>query len=433
MTGDDLAARAILSALRSGVVPSHGLDRLVTGLDALEAAFVDELDFVATGKGTSKWLNGAYGAGKTFAARYLCARARTRGFATAEVQVSVTETPLHRLEAVYRRLVERLETSSDGPNAFRAIVDAWLYRVGNEVTELQGLEENDPRMADAIEQRLEDKLAGLSRRAPAFAQVLRAYYRALHDADFRSAQGLLAWLGGQPHTERVLLKKAGVRGAVDGQAALNFLSGLLQLLQELDMPGLVLVLDEVETLQRLPQDARAKSLNVLRQLVDGLAAGQFPGLCVILTGTPEFFTGARGIRALPPLHQRVQADFGDEVKFDNLRAPQVRLPPFDEERLLSVGRKVRTLYPAGNPERLERRIDAAFLRDFVKQVTSAFGGQVALAPRMFLRELVDVMDRVDQHEDFDPRKNFKLVLAADELTAEERAAVKGGRAPAAGG
>lgn len=79
-----------------------------------------ELDFVATGKGASKWIRGEYGTGKTFAARYLCAEARAKGFATSEVQISINDTPLHQLETVYRRLVERLETDADGPNAFQA-------------------------------------------------------------------------------------------------------------------------------------------------------------------------------------------------------------------------------------------------------------------------------------------------------------------------
>ncbi len=116
----------IVSALRSGVVPSTGLEHLVTGLDSLVSAVDDELDFVAGGKGVSKWIRGEYGTGKTFAARYLCAHARKRRFATAEVQISINDTPLHHLETVYRRLIERLETAADGPNAFQAVVEGWL-------------------------------------------------------------------------------------------------------------------------------------------------------------------------------------------------------------------------------------------------------------------------------------------------------------------
>jgi hypothetical protein len=44
-----------------------------------------------------KAVRGEYGSGKTFFTRWLQERAMARGFAVAEVQVSETETPLHRL------------------------------------------------------------------------------------------------------------------------------------------------------------------------------------------------------------------------------------------------------------------------------------------------------------------------------------------------
>lgn len=418
-------AQSIVSALRSGVVPAEGLHLLSTGLEALEAAVDAELDFVATGRGAAKWLRGDYGAGKTFTARALCARARARGFATAEVQISINDTPLHHLETVYRRLVERLETAEDGPHAFEAIVDTWLYQLGDEVKALHHLAEDDPRFAELTGQRLEDKLAALSQRTPVFAQVLRAYHHAQHANQLATAQGLLGWLGGQPHTGAAVLHQAGARGALDGAAALSFLAGLLVLLRQSGSRGLVLVLDEVETLQRLNAQTREKSLNALRQLVDALAADQLPGLYLVVTGTHDFFEGYKGLKALPPLYQRVQGRFTDDPRFDNLRAPQVRLLPFDEARLLAVARRVRALYPAVHPERLAARVDDDFLALLVRQVTAGFGGQVAVAPRLFLRELVDVLDRVDQHEDYEPRAHYRLERLDEGLTDEELAARQG--------
>lgn len=416
---------AIVNALRSGLVPNAGLDYFATGLDALVATVNEDLDFVASGKGLSKWIRGEYGTGKTFAARYLCAKARERKFASAEVQISTNDTPLHHLETVYRRLIEKLETSADGPNAFQAIVEGWLYQLGDEVTRLRGIAEDDPGFADATEQRLEDKLADLSKRNPAFAQVLRAYHRATHEGDFATAQGLIAWLGGQPHTDRSVLKSAGTKGKVDGQASLTFLAGLLQLLRQSGYAGLVVVLDEVETVQRMNTQTREKSLNALRQLMDMLAKEELPGLYLVVTGTRDFFEGYKGLKALAPLYQRVQVNFTDDARFDNLKAPQVRLMPFTGERLLTVGTRIRNLYPAKNPERVAERVDDTFLRGLVSQVTTGFGGKVALAPRLFLRELIDVMDRVDIHEAYDPKAHYKLELEDIKLTPEELAAKHG--------
>lgn len=42
-----------------------------------------------------------------------------------------------------------------------------------------------------------------------------------------------------------------------------------------------------------------------------------------------------------------------------------------------------------------------------------------------MRELVDVLDRVDIHADYDPAANYKLDLADSKLTAEELAAKHG--------
>ncbi len=422
-------AGEVVSALRAGLVPRRGLQHFATGLEPLRKAVFEELDFVAKSKGLSKWIRGEYGAGKTFAARYLCAEARSRGFATSEVQVSINDTPLHHLETVYRRLIERLETAADGTNAFQPIIEGWLYQLGEEVRRVRGLSEDDPSFADATEERLEDKLADLSRRNPAFAQVLRGYHRALHEGDYATAQGLLAWLAGQPHTDRNVMSTVGVRGKIDGQAALTFLAGILQLLRQSGYEGLVVVLDEVETVQRMNSQSREKALNALRQLMDMLASDELPGLYLVVTGTRDFFEGYKGLKNLTALYQRVQVNFGADARFDNLRAPQVRLLPFDEERLFNVGQRIRDLYPTDNGDRIKEKVSDGFLRSLVGQVTRGFGGKVAVAPRLFLRELTDVLDRVDQHAEFDPAAHYKLTVDEAQLTPEELAAARGEAVP----
>ena len=51
------------------------------------------------------------------------------------------------------------------------------------------------------------------------------------------------------------------------------------------------------------------------------------------------------------------------------------------------------------------------------------GGKVGVAPRIFLKKLVaDVMDRIDQFPDFNPREHYALTITESELTAVERQA-----------
>jgi bacteriophage exclusion system BrxC/D-like protein len=116
----------ILDALRHGTVSRDGVAAFAVGMERFQSTLEAELDAVARGRGTFKAVRGEYGSGKTFFARWLQERARGAGFATSEVQVSETETPLHRSEAVYRRLIERLATSDTPDGALRSVVDAWF-------------------------------------------------------------------------------------------------------------------------------------------------------------------------------------------------------------------------------------------------------------------------------------------------------------------
>ena len=425
--------REVIDALRRGAVPQAGLDLLAVGLDRFETAVDEDLDAVASGGSVFKAVRGEYGSGKTFFSRWLGERAKRRNFAATEVQVSETETPLHRLETVYRRLTERLATSSFPPSALRPIVDAWFYALEEDVLAARTVEAADAEaLSREVEALLARRLAEVSRTAPTFAAALRGYRAALARGDQATAQAVLAWLGGQPNVSAAARRAAGVRGDLDHFGALGFLQGLLAVLRDCGHPGLLLVLDEVETLQRVRSDARDKALNSLRQLVDEVHAGRFPGLYLLITGTPAFYDGPQGAQRLAPLAQRLATDFCTDPRFDNPRAVQVRLPGFTIGALTELGGKVRDLYTDGSqaPDRIAALVDDAYVADLARAVAGRLGGKVGVAPRLFLKKLVgDVLDRVDQFPDFDPRQHYALTLATAEMSEIERNAASADEVP----
>ena len=418
--------REIIDALRRGTVPQRGLDVFAVGLGHLEPALDGELRAVAEGGAGFKAIRGEYGSGKTFFARWLQERAKRAGFAAAEVQVSEAETPLHRLETVYRRALERLSTADTFQGAFRSIVDGWFYGLEEEVLAEGRVGPSDAAaLTAATETLLEKRLSAISRATPQFALALRSYRHARAAGDAAIADGLIAWLAGQPHVGAAAKRAAGIKGEVDHFAALSFLRGLLTVLRDSGYAGLVLVLDEIETLQRVRGDVREKGLNALRQLIDEVDGGRFPGLYLVITGTPAFYDGPQGVRRLEPLAQRLHVDFGAGARFDNPRAVQVRLPGFDHARLVEVGLKVRDLYAgdAAARDRVLAMADDAYVADLARAVAGDLGGRIGVAPRLFLKKLVgDVLDRIDQHPDFDPRQHYRLTIADGELTRVESAA-----------
>src|SRR4051812_7964103 len=339
--------RDIVNALRKGTVPQRGLDFFAVGLGRFEPVVAGELAEVAGGGSGFKAVRGDYGCGKTFFGRWVQEVAKRKGFAVAEVQVSETETPLHRLETVYRRAMEGLSTADCFLGAFRSVLDGWFYGLEEDVLAEGGEDSGDEAaLARRSDELLEQRLVEVTRATPQFAAALRAYRTAQRNGDHATAEGLAGWLAGQPHVAASIKRAAGIKGEVDHFAALSFLRGLLLILKDSGFSGLVLVLDEIETLQRVRGDVREKGLNALRQLIDGIGGGRFPNPFLLVTGAPAFFDGPPGVHRLEPLAQRLHVDFQTDPRFDNPRAVQLRLSPFDHGRLLEVGIKVRDLFLA---------------------------------------------------------------------------------------
>src|ERR1700722_9126109 len=179
----------VIDALRRGTVPQAGLDLFAVGMDRFERAIDEELDGVAAGRATFKAVRGEYGSGKTFFARWLAERAKRRGMAAAEIQISETETPLHRLETVYRRLAEQLCTAAYPPSALREIVAAWFYTLEEDVLAEGTIQPEDAgALTEGVDVLLERRLADVARTTPAFAAALRAYRHATIAGDHATAE-----------------------------------------------------------------------------------------------------------------------------------------------------------------------------------------------------------------------------------------------------
>src|SRR4029077_6724493 len=282
---------------------------------------------------------------------------------------------------------------------------------------------DDAALARRADELLEQRLVEITRATPQFAAALRSYRTAQRQDDHATAEGLAGWLAGERHVAASIKRVAGIKGDVDHFAALSFLRGLLLILRDSGYSGLVLVLDEIETLQLVRGDVRVKGLNALRQLIDDIDGGRFPNLYLMITGTPAFYDGPQGIQRLEPLAQRLHVDFQTEARFDNPRAVQLRLPPFDHDRLLEVGLKVRDLFLADcqTPDRGKRLANDQFIRTLARSVAGKLGGKVGIAPRLFLKKLVsDVLDRIDQFADFDPNQHYQLTIDSNEMTPVER-------------
>ena len=198
---------------------------------------------------------------------------------------------------------------------------------------------------------------------------------------------------------------------------------MLEIVKAVGYKGLVVVIDEAETILRMRSDSRHKSLNGIRQIAD--ASGSYPGMLWVFTGTPEFFDTRHGVAGLAPLHDRIR--FLKQGRFASLRQAHLELVPFDAERLRSVALRLRELSPTTDPDRRDRMVSTAFIDRLVAEVTAGFRGDVGVVPRQFLREFVTQLDLVEENPDYDPMTDYGF--QAKPMSAEEQRALLGESAP----
>lgn len=416
-------ARDIVDALRNGTVPQGGLHEYAVGLERHMEAMEEQLERVASGRGQVKFVRGEYGAGKTFLTHLLLETALKKRFVVSNVVIS-KDTPLHKMEEVYHEIVANLSTPRRKTTALKDLLDRWIHRVEDRLIRLEGFDEDDPRLVQRAHEEIETKLGGLAMEHSAFAAVLRAYYEANVRGDYALAQQLLGWLSGEKNVSAQVVRKAsGVKGSIDHTMVFPFVRILAEIAHQAGRAGFVVVLDEVETITRLPRkDIREQGLQNIRQIVDAVDEGHLPRCYFVFTGTPAFYDDRRGVPALSPLDERIRLEDPNDP-FPNYRQAQVALRPFDREKLLTVGRCIRDIYEVARGPLDRSRASDEYLEFLADRLTDKFGGRVEVVPRQFLRQLVDALDRVKDYEDYEPLGTLDTDLArelsSDNLTPVE--------------
>jgi hypothetical protein len=410
----------VFEALRKGLVPERGIDAFAEGIEKQRAELQRQLDLAAAGEGSIKFLRGGYGCGKTFMARLALLDAQSQGFATSFVVVSDNDLKFHRFDDVYRKVMGELGTAACPRGALGDILDRWI----GEVERTLMASGDDPEAADfdgKVRKRMDDDLVALTGgQAPQdFVRVIQTVFDCKQRGDTGEAGSLISWLCGSGNVGAGAKKIAGIKGDIGSRDALDYLRGVVEIVKAAGYKGLVIVIDEAETILRMRTDSRHKSLNGIRQIAD--AAGSYPGLLWLVTGTPDFFDTRQGVAGLAPLHDRIH--FLKQGRFASLRQAQLELTPFDAERLRSVALRLREFFPALDRARLEAEVSTRFIDRLVAEVTRGFRGDVGVVPRQFLREFVTQMDLVDEHADYHPERDYGF--KPDDLTPEEQHAAKG--------
>lgn len=406
-----LAARDVIEALRQGVVPNRHQESLLVGQDAQLRQLDEQLEYIASGRSSFKFIRGAYGSGKSMLLAWLKDRALKAGFAISSIRVSA-EQNLADLAVFYRGLMDGLRISEkQSASSLGDILESWLLAIQRDTERREGLSaanahERD-RLLAHVRSRIDDELGQLAAHSPGLASALVSLYEARVSGDDGAALAALAWIRGDSSLSAASLRQVNVRGQLEPEQAIPRLRAVLEIISSTHLSGLVVLVDELELVRRRPnKQTRDRAYETLRALIDEVGENRLHGCLIVCTGTDEFFDDPRnGLASYEALANRIVTPSRTE-HLSNGRQPVMRLTGLGSQTLREVARKTRELHALAYEWPASERVSDDDLDWLVYEWTQFGGDQINRLPRPFLRQLVHILDLCEENPSISARESF---------------------------
>ena len=400
------AARDVVNALRQGVVPESHLDMLAVGQEAARNHLSELLEEISGNKSAFKFIRGPYGAGKTFLCSWLRQYALENEYVVSTVNIG-PDQPLSDLPVFFSGVINGLRTPEKrDSSALIDILESWLLSVHRKTAQIEGLAAFDrstwKTLMPIVEKGIESALANIASIDPCFSSALRAFYQARIAGDQSRASTVAAWLSGSRSMPAKSLNEIGVRGYLEASQVFPRMRALLEVIGGSRFKGLLLMVDELELIRRFPHKRqREQALETLRLLIDETGKNSFPGSLLVFTGTDTFFEDDRaGVKSYKALGDRVAVP-GPLAGMASMRQPVIPLEGLNDERLLSVVKKVRDIHGIAYNWNAKEHVSDDFLEKLVQEWTTSGDANVTRQPRKVLRELIHRLDIYEENPGVD--------------------------------
>ena len=397
-------AAVILNSLKGGVVPRIGLPYITVGREVEIQALLHDLDLIADGGASFRFLVGRYGSGKSFLIQTIRTHSMGENFVVADADLS----PERRLQggqgqglSTYRELIRNLSTKTRPEGGALALVlDRWVINIQRKAAEECGSSSGtvyDQAFYSVLEAFLEplcELVHGYD-----FSAVLKIYAFAFAEEDMEAKACVVKWLRGEYRTKTEARRELGVNACIADDSWYDYLKLLAEFLTGAGYKGLVVMIDELVNLYKIPNSVtRQNNYEKILTMYNDTLQGKAHHLGIIMGGTPQSIEDRRrGVYSYEALRSRLtQGRFASEGLSDML-APVIRLNPLTYEELLVLIEKLADIH-AGYFD-YQRSLTEDDLVSFLQIEFGRVGSDSHLTPREVIRDFIELLDIVSQNPD----------------------------------
>lgn len=368
-------ARAIIEGLRKGIVPTEYVSFFTVGRQNWLKFVEEDLDcFIASGGGKVRFINGDYGDGKTHFMSVIQQLSLQKNFASSFV-ILTRDIPIHKFEVVYQEIVSQLRGNFEGVG-IRAAIKHWIKE--------QKIDEQD--LGELSSSLREIPGLGLD-----FANALIGLLQP-HSSDETEdpEEVLYQWFEGKKVSKKNL-KRFHVFELLNKTNSKQFLQSLIIFLRMAGHKGLILFLDELETVLAQGASIRNAAYENVRLLMDNTEHAQYLELFFSLI--PDVLLSEKGFKSYDALWSRVRT-VGDSDEL-NYRSTLVDLhkTPLRRQELVDLGVSLRKIHEISYRWSAEHSVPNDLI-DSMCQKQEEMGTLSEV--RLFIKQMIRCLDITEQ-------------------------------------
>lgn len=418
-------AQTVLNSLKGGVVPRIGLPYITVGRKAEIEALLHDVDVIQEGGASFRFIVGRYGSGKSFLLQTIRNYVMDKNFVVVDGDLS----PERRLQgskgqglATYRELIQNLSTKTRPEGgALTLILDRWINSVQMQVSQETGLNNDDPKFEQAVDQKIYGVISSLNELIHGFdfAKLLNMYYHAYMSGDDETKAKVVKWFRGEYSHKTEAKKELGVDIIISDSDWYEYLKLFATFFRQAGYAGLMIMIDELVNIYKIPNAiSRQYNYEKILTMYNDTLQGKARYLGIIMCGTPQAVKDRRrGVYSYEALRSRLASGKFAQEGARDMYAPVIKLEPLTAEEMLVLTEKLADMH--ANLYGYERTITDDDLAQFIKIEYARVGADTNITPREIIRDFIELLDIVWQN----PDRKITDLLNSDQFSYTKSEAV----------
>ena len=396
-------AQTVLNSLKGGVVPRIGLPYITVGRKNEIEALLHDVDIIAEGGASFRFIVGRYGSGKSFLLQTIRNYVMDRGFIVCDADLS----PERRLQgtkgqglATYRELIGNLSTKTRPEGgALTLVLDRWISTVQSEAAQESGLAPGDPAMIKAVDQKIYAVTSSISELVHGFefARLLSSYYHAYVNGDDETKAKVVRWFRGEYALKREAREELGVNIIITDDDWYDYLKLFASFFRLAGYQGMMIMVDELVNIYKIP-NAVSRQYNYEKMLTmyNDTLQGKAKYLGIIMGATPQAVEDKRrGVYSYEALRSRLAEGKFSRPGARDLLAPVIHLEPLTAEEMLVLCEKLAGMH--ADLYGYAQRVTDNDLAAFIKIEYERIGADQNITPREVIRDFIELLDLLYQN------------------------------------